>query len=71
MNLRAFVDTHWQRGISYFQLGWRWIHFALAQAERLLFFIWLEPGPDPEPVFASRKQANRFPFAFSEIRFLE
>ena len=71
MNLRSLVDTHWQRGISYFQLGWRWIHFALAHAERLLFFIWLEPGPDPEPVFASRKQANRSPFAFSEIRFLE
>jgi hypothetical protein len=71
MNLRPLVDTHWQRGLSYFQLGWRWIRFALANAARLLFFLWLEPGPDPEPVFASRAQANRSPFAFSEIRFLD
>jgi hypothetical protein len=69
MNLRSLVDTHWQRGLSDFQLGWRWIRFALATAARLLFFIWLEPGPHPELVFASRAQANRSPFAFSEIHF--
>lgn len=71
MNLRLFVDTHYQRGISYLQIGWRWIRFALANAKRLLCFLWLEPGPDPEPVFASRAQANIAPFAFSEICFLD
>lgn len=71
MNLRSFVDTHYQRGISYLQIGWRWIRFALANAKYLLSFLWLEPGADPEPVFASRSQANIAPFAFSEIRFLD
>ncbi len=71
MNLRILVDTHWQRGLSYLQIGWRWIRFALANLRPLLCFLWLEPGPDPEPVFASRSQANRSPFAFSEIRFLD
>jgi hypothetical protein len=71
MNLRPLVDTHWQRGLSYFQIGWRWIHFALAHALNLLSFLWLEPGPDPEPVFASRAQGARPTIAFAEIRLLD
>jgi hypothetical protein len=65
MNLRPLVDTHWQRGLSYFQIGWRWLHFALAHAQKLLSFLWLEPGPDPEPVFASKRRS--FTLAFSAI----
>jgi hypothetical protein len=71
MNLRPLVDTHWQRGLSYFQIGWRWVRFALAHALNLLTFLWLEPGPDPEPVFASRAQGARPTIAFSEIRLLD
>lgn len=51
------VDAHWQRGLSYLQIGWRWLRQALAQGKRLFKLLWLLPGPDPDPVFASAKQA--------------
>ena len=51
------VDAHWQRGLSYLQIGWRWLRQALAQGKRLFKLLWLRPGPDPHPVFASAKQA--------------
>jgi hypothetical protein len=57
LNLRSRIDTHWHRGLSYFQIGWRWIRHALAHFGYLLPFFWLEPGPDPFPVFASKRQA--------------
>jgi hypothetical protein len=57
LGLRSRIDTHWHRGLSYFQIGWRWIRHALAHFEYLLTFFWLEPGPDPFPVFASKRQA--------------
>lgn len=69
MNLRLLVDPHWQRGLSYFQLGWRWLLFALTNQRPLLAFLWFDPEPDPEPVFASRKQGAISPFAFSAITF--
>lgn len=53
---RYVVDTHWQRGLSYFQIGWRWVRQALAQGKRLLRFLWLNAAPDPEPAYASKKQ---------------
>ena len=59
LGLRHVVDTHWQRGLSYFQIGWRWIRHALAHSEYLLPFFWLEPGPDPFPAIASKSQATR------------
>mgnify|MGYP001194320034 FL=1 len=59
LGLRHLVDTHWQRGLSYFQIGWRWIRHALAHLEYLLPFLWLEPGPDPHPTIASKAQAAR------------
>ncbi len=57
LNLRSYVDTHWNRGLSYFQIGWRWIRHALAHHKYLLPFFWLDPGLDPFPVFASKRQA--------------
>lgn len=57
LGLRSQIDTHWHRGLSYFQIGWRWIRYALAHLKYLLPFFWLEPGPDPFPVFASKRQA--------------
>jgi hypothetical protein len=56
MGHRHQVDAHWQRGLSYFQLGWRWIRQALTRGQRLLRFLWLSAEPDPEPAYASRKQ---------------
>jgi hypothetical protein len=55
--LRCFVDTHWHRGLSYFQIGWRWIEQALTMGKLLSPRLWLETGPDPYPVYASKKQA--------------
>ena len=71
MNLRPLVDTHWQRGLSYFQLGWRYLLTALAHSHRLLAFLWLDPGPDPDPAFASHRQAQLSTFAFSSIYFCD
>jgi hypothetical protein len=68
LGLRHTVDTHWQRGLSYFQIGWRWIRHALAHFEYLLPFLWLEPGPDPYPALASKSQAARPIATIFEIR---
>ena len=54
---RVWVDPHWQRGLSYLQIGWRWIEHALVNAKPLLASLRLPPGPDPEPVYASKAQA--------------
>lgn len=54
---RHQVDTHRHRGLSYLQLGWRWARYALSHGKRLFTSLWLRAGPDPEPVFASNKQA--------------
>ena len=56
MGRRHLVDTHWQRGLSYLQIGWRWVKRAVTGKERLLDFLWLTPGPDPEPAMASYRQ---------------
>lgn len=59
LGLRRLVDSHWQRGLSYFKLGWRWLDYALTHAQGLLRFPWLDPAPDPAPVSASKKQDAR------------
>lgn len=71
MGRRHVVDTHWNRGLSYFKIGWRWIEHALATGEKLLDFPWLVPGDDPEPVYASKKQAAIPSLAFSAVHFIE
>jgi hypothetical protein len=59
LGLRSYIDTHWHRGLSYFQIGWRYIRHALAHCKYLPSFFCFEPGPDPFPVYASRRQAAR------------
>ena len=59
LGLHQFVDPHWNRGLSYFQIGWRWLDHALANCKTLVSRFWLEPGPDPYPVYASKSQAAR------------
>ena len=56
MGKRHLVDTHWERGLSYFQIGWRWVKQAQHCGHKLLRFLWLSPFPDPEPAMASWKQ---------------
>ena len=57
--LRASVDGHWARGLSYFQIGWRWLRRSLYLDQPFLRLFRLIPGPDPEPVPVSR--ARRTP----------
>jgi hypothetical protein len=68
LGLRTQIDTHWHRGLSYFQIGWRYIRHALAHSKGLFSFLWFEPGPDPFPVFASKRQAARPIAALFELR---
>ena len=68
LGLRHFVDAHWHRGLSYFQIGWRYIRHALAHCKGLLSFLWFEPGPDPFPVFASKRQVAKPIAALFELR---
>lgn len=46
---RRLVDHHWQRGLSYLQLGWRWLEYSLARDAPIPFHFHLDPAPDPEP----------------------
>lgn len=65
MGRRPLVDPHWERGLSYFNIGWRWVKRALFLGETLLTSLWFSPQPDPFPSHASRRQAlslEREPF---------
>jgi len=47
---RRQIDTHWQRRLSYLQLGWRWLDNLLARDAPLPVLFRLGPVPDPEPL---------------------
>lgn len=70
MGRRWIVDTHWERGLSYFQIGWRWVKRALHCGEKLLAFMWLSAVPDPEPAMASWKQFLKPDLRLSRIEWL-
>lgn len=55
---RRLVDSHWQRLLSYQQLGWRWLDYQLACDAPLPMSFALDPEPDPEP--ASIVAAEQF-----------
>lgn len=52
---RRLVDAHWQRGLSYAQIGWRWLDYCLSRDAPLPMLFELDPRPDPEPVPTMRK----------------
>jgi len=56
--LRPLVDAHWQRGLSYFQIGWRWIKFACTNSLKLFQFLFFDPKPDQHKVIASKRFAK-------------
>jgi hypothetical protein len=58
-DVRRWVDTHWDRGLSYFKIGWRWLVQQYRRAWRGFATFWLDPAPDPAPAIASRRQAAR------------
>lgn len=68
--LRPVVDTHWRRGLSYLQIGWRWCKYAVANRKWLHSFLWLPPFPDPEPAIASWKQFYRPTFELHSVEWL-
>jgi hypothetical protein len=57
--LRRWVDTHWERGMSYLKIGWSWLRQQFRRGWPVLPPFWLDPEPDPEPAVASRRQATR------------
>jgi hypothetical protein len=57
--LRRWVDSHWDRGMSYFKIGWSWLRQQFRRGWPVLPPFWLDPDPDPEPAIASRRQAAR------------
>lgn len=59
LKLRRWVDTHWDRGISYLKIGWSWRRQQFRKGWPILSAFWLDPAPDPEPAIASRRQAAR------------
>ena len=57
---REEVDPHHVRGLSYFQIGLRWIYRQLRQqAEKVIFHFGLKATKDPIPGAPSKKEANR------------
>lgn len=64
------IDSHWFRGLSFFQIGWRWCRKVVFEGGWLLNFIWIPPDPDPEPSIASWKQFYRPFFAFESINYI-
>ena len=57
--LRLTVDAHWQRGLSYLQIGWRWLSHVLSNDLALPSRLCLLPQNDFVPALASKRQAAR------------
>ena len=57
--LRRWVDTHWDRGMSYLKIGWSWLRQQFRRGWPPLPSFRLDPAPDPEPAVASRRKAAR------------
>ncbi|MEW6206662.1 MAG: transposase [Pseudomonadota bacterium] len=55
-NTRRWVDTHWDRGMSYLKIGWRWLRQQFRKNWLVLPPFALDPKPDPEPAMASRRK---------------
>jgi hypothetical protein len=56
--VRRWVDTPWDRGLSYLKIGWRWLKQHYRRGWQVFATFWLDPAPDPMPAIASRRQAG-------------
>jgi len=56
---KVSVDPHWQRGMSYFKLGWNWIRLAITHQWHIQPLRFLSSLPDPQPAIASKRQLER------------
>jgi hypothetical protein len=54
-----WVDTHWDRGLSYLKLGGRWQRQQYQREWQTFAPFWLDPLPDPLPALASRRTLVR------------
>jgi glycosyltransferase involved in cell wall biosynthesis len=54
---RRWVDTHWDRCMSYLKIGWQWLRQQFRKNWPVLPPFGLDPDVDPEPAIASRRQA--------------
>jgi len=54
---RRWVDPHWDRGMSYLKIGWRWLRQQFRKQWPVLPPFGLDPKPDPQPATASRRKA--------------
>jgi hypothetical protein len=70
LGFRPQIDTHWRRGLSYLQLGWRWCKQAVIQNTWLLDFLWIPPDSQAEPVIASWPQFYRPKFELHDVVYL-
>ena len=56
---RRWVDPHWERRLSYVQLGWRWRRQQASRGWQAFAPFRLDPAPDPLPLLASPRGAMR------------
>jgi hypothetical protein len=54
---RRWVDTHWDRGMSYLKIGWQWVRQQFRKNWPRFAPFFLPDVPDPEIAIASRRQA--------------
>jgi hypothetical protein len=54
---RRWVDTHWDRGLSYLKIGWRWQQQQYLRGWQIFAPFWLDSTPDSAPAIASRRAA--------------
>jgi hypothetical protein len=59
--LRRWVDPHWERGLSYFKIGWLWLRQHCRRGWPFIAGFYLDPAPDPEPARPSRQPLPRQP----------
>ncbi len=52
---RRWVDPHWDRRLSYLNIGWRWRRQQYQRGWQAFAPFWLDPAPDPFPVLVSRR----------------
>lgn len=69
--LQKTVDTHWYRGLSILQIGWRWCLRAVATGSWLLNFFWIPPDAYPEIVMASWKQFRKQPYEIKHLTYFD
>ena len=62
---RSWVDTHWDRGMSYLKIGWQWVRQQFRKSFPRFAPFFLSSEPDPVPAISSRRQSRRFGIGFS------